>query len=144
MAKREPGFWERLREAFAGAEGRGGDMEIGELGARRATAATETVSVSPAPVTVGERVTVRYTGFLAEMPGAEVYLHYGFGPGPWRKVRDVRMDRHPDGSFVARVAAEEGGRLAFCFRDQKYRWDNNYGRDWSVEIHTGENPSPAR
>ena len=96
------------------------------------------VEVRPTPITTGQRVTVRYRGHLGQGRGSRVYLHYGFGPGPWRHVQDVPMEPAADGAWEATIQATDGGRLAFCFRDEAYRWDNNGGRDWSYEIHQGD------
>lgn len=129
----------------------GKDMEIGgELGpygreTREAQAVPafmagtgEGVSVQPVPVTSGQQLSIRYSGLLATSGAQQVILHYGYGPGEWRKVTDVPMRKDPDGTWVAGFKVEDGGRLAFCFRDNAFRWDNNNGRNWSYEIHSGD------
>jgi len=98
------------------------------------------VMVKPTPITLGQEVTIRYKGLLAKSGADRLFLHYGYGPGPWRHVTEIAMDRQPDGSWIAQIRADEPGRLNFCFRDAASNWDNNNGRDWSYEVHTGEWP----
>lgn len=97
------------------------------------------VVVSPVPITLGERVTVKYHGSLAR--AGQVYLHYGYGPADrWQSVTELPM-RKEDGSWEVTFPVAAGSRLNFCFRDEAFRWDNNGGRNWSFEVHTGERPS---
>lgn len=98
------------------------------------------VIVKPTPITLGQEVTIRYKGLLARSGATRVFLHYGYGPGPWRHVTELAMDQQPDGSWTAQIRADEPGRLNFCFRDAASNWDNNNGRDWSYEVHTGDWP----
>lgn len=95
------------------------------------------VSVNPVPITQGSMVKVEYEGILAQHGAQQVFLHYGYGPGPWRRVSEARMLPVGNGRWAATIRAEDAGRLAFCFRDNAYHWDNNGGRDWSYEIHAG-------
>ncbi len=114
------------------------ELEVAaELFPREVAETQSVVEVTPTPITTGERVTIRYRGPLGQH-GGRVYLHYGFGPGPWRQVQDVPMQPTGHGTWEATVYASDGGRLAFCFHDEANRWDNNGGRDWSYEIHQGD------
>ncbi|MBO8142871.1 MAG: carbohydrate-binding protein [Firmicutes bacterium] len=101
------------------------------------TASGDGVSVSPVPITKGQRVTVIYEGVLARQGAKAVVLHYGIGPGDWRHVRDVPMVETAPGRFEASLEVPMDGRLEFCFRDGAYNWDNNSGRNWSYIIHSG-------
>jgi len=98
------------------------------------------VKVEPVPITRYETVTVTYDGLLAKAGAQQVILHWGYGPGPWRKVQEQVMQRTPEGHWEALVTLNEGGRFSFCFRDNAYNWDNNAGRNWSYEIHDGRMP----
>jgi len=98
------------------------------------------VKVEPVPITRYDQVTVSYDGLLARAGAQQVILHWGYGPGPWRKVREQLMERKPDGRWETRVVLDDGGRFSFCFRDNAYNWDNNSGRNWSYEIHEGTIP----
>jgi len=98
------------------------------------------VTVSPVPLTLGERVTIRYKGRLAQSGASQIYLHRGYGPAhSWTSVADIPMEKS-NGSWEARFEVHDGSRLNFCFRDHAGNWDNNNGRDWSLEVHTGERP----
>ena len=98
------------------------------------------VSISPMPVTAGERVTVKYNGLLAQSGADALYLHTGFGPKDWRNVSDIPMLREKAGTWKADVELDpnETSRLNFCFRDTASNWDNNSGLNWSLEIHNGQ------
>lgn len=98
------------------------------------------VAVSPVPLTLGERVTVKYNGLLAQAGAREVFLHRGYGHSQnWKSVSDLPMKRS-DGIWEAQFEVDDGSRLNFCFKDHYENWDNNNGKNWSLEIHTGEVP----
>lgn len=97
------------------------------------------IEVSPTPITAGETVTVKYNGFLAQNGAREIILHAGYGTGDkWEPVFDVPMTRLPDGSFQADVAIDTDTQFHFCFTDGQ-SWDNNYGKNWTYEVHNGLN-----
>ncbi|HLT58869.1 MAG: hypothetical protein LOD91_07635 [Limnochordales bacterium] len=104
------------------------------------------VSVSPTPITAGQRVTVTYAGPLAQAGASGVVLHYGYGPGPWQNVQEAVMDPVGPHRFQTSIEVGDGGRrqgparLEFCFRDTAGNWDNNGGRNWSYTIHGGGGP----
>lgn len=98
------------------------------------------VVVSPVPLTLGERVTVRYNGLLAQSRAGQVYLHRGYGPAHnWQSVTDLPMERGAQG-WEVQFNADDESRLNFCFKDHIGNWDNNQGLNWSLEVHTGEQP----
>ncbi|HEY8417050.1 MAG TPA: carbohydrate-binding protein [Limnochordales bacterium] len=116
--------------AFAG-------VEVQPAAGAAAPAAGDGVSIEPMPVTGGQRVTITYEGRLARQGAKGMYLHYGYGPGPWRNVQDVAMTPAGPQRFQASIRVQDSGRLEFCFRDDNGRWDNNDGRNWSCTIHSG-------
>mgnify|MGYP001322985624 CR=1 FL=1 len=144
------GFWESLRKGLG--LDKASDLEIGEelveQGVRRGMGAAEDyqlgpddgVRVSPMPVTAQSEIAIAYSGLLAKAGATELYVHCGEGPGPWQNVRDVPMTPGPDGAWIARLTAGEGGTLEFCFHDAAGNWDNNNGVNWSVTVHAGRNP----
>lgn len=95
------------------------------------------VLVAPTPMTEGEQVTVKYSGLLAQNGAQQVFLHWGYGPGAWRDVKDQPMERVGENTFTTACELANAGRLEFCFRDAVYNWDNNRGKNWSYEIHSG-------
>lgn len=108
--------------------------------ARKDTYLTGGVSVSPMPITAGEEVTVKYNGLLAEAGADSMYLHAGFGAaGAWHSVHDIPMSQEKPGVWRAMIPLnpEETSRLNFCFKDRADNWDNNYGLNWSFDIHNG-------
>lgn len=121
--RRTPGASRRDRER----RGQELDMEV----------AGDGVSVSPMPVTEGQRVTVTYQGALAREGAGAIYLHYGYGPGPWQDVQEVAMTPVDARRYEASIQVRNAGRLEFCFRDSQGRWDNNQGRNWSCPLHSG-------
>ena len=95
------------------------------------------IDVSPTPITAGETVTVKYNGFLAENGASQITLHAGYGTGNnWEQVFSVPMDKKPDGSWETAVAVDTDSQFHFCFIDGQ-AWDNNYGNNWSYEVHSG-------
>lgn len=95
------------------------------------------VVVDPTPITSGEEITILYHGPLATEGAGQVYLHLGYGdPRSWEDVRDLRMSRTGWG-WVKTLEVTGRGHLNFCFRDDRGRWDNNEGRNWSYLIHEG-------
>lgn len=96
------------------------------------------VKVKPIPITYGERVTVLYNGILGQNPGEEVYVHTGYGRNDnWRMVKDIKMEKTRSG-WEASFTVTDDSRLNMCFKDNHNRWDNNYGKNWSFEVHNGE------
>ena len=93
------------------------------------------IAVEPTPITLGDELKIEYRGQLARSGAEPIYLHYGFGPGDWRFIQDIPMEKGEGGAWTAIVQAGEVGRFSFCFRDNAENWDNNHGRDWSYAIH---------
>ena len=98
------------------------------------------VYVSPTPITAGDRVSVKYTGMLAKAGASRLTLRMGYGHHEWSGISDIPMSKVEDGTFEAGVEIpfEQCSRLQFCFTDDAGNWDNNSGRNWSYEIHCGE------
>lgn len=98
------------------------------------------IAVSPVPLTTGERVTVKYQGLLAQSGAEQIYLRKGYGPAQnWSFVQDLPMQNN-QGVWEVQFEADDQSRLNFCFKDNAENWDNNNGKNWSLEIHSGEIP----
>ncbi len=98
------------------------------------------VYVSPTPITAGDHVTIKYTGMLAKAGANQLTLRMGYGHDVWSDVNDIPMSKVENGVFEARaeIPLEQCSRLHFCFVDGSGNWDNNSLRNWSYEIHCGE------
>ncbi len=95
------------------------------------------VMVAPLPITLGEDITIKYQGLLAQAGAEAIYLHMGYGPADnWRYIADLPLEK-TNGSWEVTFEVKDESRLNFCFRDDAGRWDNNAGRNWSLEVHTG-------
>lgn len=129
-------FWRRIREIFYGAAGEE-DQEVGAIAEVQpaATRVTDEGSVRlDGGVRVqqaGEELLIAYRGPLAQT-GRPLFLHYGYGPGAWREVRERRMVKRRDGVYeVGLPLMLAAGSLEFCFRNDIGDWDNNNGKNWS-------------
>ncbi len=98
------------------------------------------VYVSPTPIAAGDHISIKYTGMLAKAGAGWLTLRMGYGHNEWSGICDIPMSKVEDGAFEARVEipVEQCSRLQFCFADDAGNWDNNSGRNWSYEIHCGE------
>ncbi len=140
-----------LLQLFRKWMGKGGDTEAAEeiagyasKSAGQAVGTAETynlgpqsaVRLSPIPAEVRSELGIAYSGPLASQ-AEKVYVRCGEGPGDWRNVRDVPMEKDADSGewFVQVQTAEEPGTLEFCFHDGSDHWDNNNGRNWNVTVH---------
>ncbi|MBC7342106.1 MAG: carbohydrate-binding protein [Clostridia bacterium] len=111
--------------------------EQNKLEKMRAANHPDGVTVDPIPASRGEEITVLYYGPLAQNGASQLWMHTGYGPAnQWSEVKDLPMEKTGRG-WVAVVGADRGDRLNFCFHDNTGRWDNNQGRNWSLEIHEG-------
>lgn len=96
------------------------------------------VNVYPTPITLGEHVNIVYDGLLSRSGAQDVYLHAGFGfHDHWRDIKDLKMLRTGRG-WEQTLQADDATRLNFCFKDGAEHWDNNWGHNWSFEIHDGK------
>ncbi len=132
-------FLDALREALMGEKGRRQDVEIGEeLSPRRSVdmelAMEGGIYLSPTRLVQGDTMSVRYNGLLARSGAEQVFLHCGYGPGPWQRITDLPMFKNYDESWETSLTVEQNGTLEFCFRDNGDNWDNNGGRNWSYAV----------
>jgi hypothetical protein len=105
----------------------------------QATMTYSEVTVTPTPITAGEKVTVKYDGLLNSNGASKVYLHAGVGfKDNWRDITDIEMQSQNDGSWSAQLRINTTDRFNFCFKDSANNWDNNGGSNWSFEVHNGQ------
>lgn len=128
-------FWRRIREIFYGSLPDESDVEAGLLMEETAVEDGERIESGPVQVvTDTDSVTVRYRGPLARS-GRALYLHFGYGPGPWQKVKESLMEKEAEGVYTVTVPLiPVGDSFEFCFRNDLGEWDNNGGRNWSCPV----------
>jgi hypothetical protein len=96
------------------------------------------IYLDPVPITQGDEVKIKYKGHLAEAGADKVFLHAGYGHERWENVIDIPMKKTRDGSWSITVQVNEPSNFNFCFRDSAQNWDNNQGRNWSYQVHSGD------
>lgn len=96
------------------------------------------IFMEPVPITLGDEVKIKYKGLLAEAKAEKVFIHAGYG-SKWEKPVDLPMRKGRDGSWSVTLNIDEPSEFNFCFHDNAQNWDNNYGRNWSYQVHTGDN-----
>lgn len=98
------------------------------------------VFVSPLPITKGDKVTLKYNGLLSRAGATQVFAHIGYGTKDWIGVQDIPMTKEPDGTWTVdiQIAKDQISPLNVCFRDSAHNWDNNYGNNWSFQLHGGQ------
>lgn len=91
-------------------------------------------TISPVPSKVGEKCKIRYHGLLANAGADQVWLHTGYGTGPWQNIYDYRMNKVGQNEWEQTVEITREGQFNFCFKDSANNWDNNNGLNWSYTI----------
>ena len=81
-------FLDALRERLLG---RSQDVEIGEELTPRKSVDMELameggIYLSPPRGVQGDTLFIRYNGLLARSGAEQVFLHCGYGPGPWQGI----------------------------------------------------------
>lgn len=95
------------------------------------------VSVTPVPLTMGESLTIQYEGLLVQSGAKEMYAHIGYGAHDnWSEVEDLKMETK-NNTWTCQVLPMDD-RINFCFHDGANHWDNNYGKNWSLTVHSGK------
>lgn len=96
------------------------------------------VNVYPTPITLGEHINIVYEGLLFTSGAQEVYVRLGFGNHDnWHDMKEIKMLRTGRG-WEQTLQVNDPSRINFCFKDNAENWDNNYGHNWSYEVHHGK------
>jgi len=90
-------------------------------------------SISPTPSRVGDKVKISYHGLLAGAGADQVWLHTGYGEGPWQNLYDYPMKKVGN-EWEKTVEITREGQFNFCFKDNANNWDNNNGLNWSYRV----------
>jgi hypothetical protein len=91
-------------------------------------------TISPTPKHTGDQVKIKYYGLLSQSGAAQVWLHSGYGAGPWNKTYDFQMSSCDDG-WEQNVTISDKGQFNLCFKDSADHWDNNNGLNWHYQIN---------
>ncbi len=75
---------------------------------------------------------INYNGYLAQQGAESVTMVYGYG-ADWRDTDSTQMQKAESG-FEAQIKIKPYNQLNFCFRDENFNWDNNYGNNYSSDI----------
>lgn len=95
------------------------------------------IFMEPIPVTLGDELKIKYKGLLANSGSTKIYLHAGYGHA-WSPELDIPMKKTKDGGWSVTVQVDEPSSFNFCFRDDAENWDNNQGRNWTYQVHQGD------
>jgi hypothetical protein len=90
------------------------------------------VKISPAIPTVGDNISLVYSGLLAQSGAENVYAHIGFDED-WNDTRDFMMEKIPEG-FEVMIPISGKNKLNISFKDSANNWDNNSGNNYTFSI----------
>ena len=96
---------------------------------------TNEISFDEMP-TQGQEAKINYNGYLAKNGAQDVTLIYGYN-SDWRDTDAVLMNKVGNG-YETVLKIKPYDELNFCFRDEKFNWDNNYGNNFSAQIQKAE------
>ncbi len=96
---------------------------------------TNEISFDEMP-TQGQEAKINYNGYLAQNGAQDVTLIYGYN-SDWRDTDAILMNKVGNG-YETVLKIKPYDELNFCFRDEKFNWDNNYGNNFSAQIQKAE------
>lgn len=90
------------------------------------------VEVSKVPISVGDEITVKYSGLLVRSGAQQVYAHIGYG-NEWKEKALLPMEREED-IFKATIKVNHEESLNIAFKDSVDNWDNNSQNNYSFDV----------
>jgi len=90
------------------------------------------VELSKATISVGDEVTLLYSGLLAQNGADSVYAHIGYGDN-WEGKEFIPMEKDDD-VFKATIKVNLSDKLNVAFKDSVDNWDNNSQQNYSFNI----------
>lgn len=90
------------------------------------------VEVSKTPISVGDEVTLLYSGLLAKSGAEMVYAHIGYGDN-WEEKAFIPMQKDND-VFKATIKVNHPDSLNIAFKDSGENWDNNSHSNYSFKV----------
>lgn len=92
------------------------------------------VELSKATISVGDEVTLVYSGLLAKSGADSIYAHIGYGEN-WDGKEYIPMEKMED-VFKATIKVNLSDKLNIAFRDSVDNWDNNSQQNYSFNVST--------
>lgn len=90
--------------------------------------------IEPLPIVHNEIAIVTYNGFLTNFNDNRIYVYYSFGlEAEWKQGYQKKMKLIPYG-YRTSIFIDGLDILKLCFHDDQGHWDNNKGKDWTVNI----------
>jgi len=90
------------------------------------------VYIDQATLYEGNKVKLKYNGYLHKNGAEEIYVHLGFGL-LWENLTEIKMTKIND-SYEADIPLLKADSLNFCLRDNSNKWDNNSYQNYSYEV----------
>ena len=91
------------------------------------------VVFSPATPAIGDKLKVTYNGLLSKSGATDVIAHFGYG-NKWEQKKDIRMNKTLSGFETTIPIEMPANKLNFCFKDAANNWDNNSGKNYSINL----------
>jgi len=99
------------------------------------------VELSKSTISVGDEVTLFYSGLLAKSGADSVYAHIGYGDN-WEHKEFIPMEKVAD-VFRATIKVNHPDKLNIAFKDSIDNWDNNSYQNYSFNVSTKSSKSSA-
>lgn len=90
------------------------------------------VELSKATISVGDEITLLYSGLLMESGADSIYAHIGYGDN-WEGKEFIPMEKKGD-KFKATFKVNLSDKLNIAFKDSVDNWDNNSLQNYSFTI----------
>lgn len=99
------------------------------------------VELSKSTISVGDEVTLFYSGLLAKCGADSVYAHIGYGDN-WEDKSFIPMEKVED-VFRATIKVSHPEKLNIAFKDSIDNWDNNSQQNYTFNVSTKASKSSA-
>lgn len=90
------------------------------------------VELSKATISVGDEVTLLYSGLLAQNGADSIYAHIGYGDN-WEGKDFIPMEKDND-VFRVTIKVNLSDKLNIAFKDSVDNWDNNSLQNYSFDV----------
>nr|WP_010248199.1 carbohydrate-binding protein [Acetivibrio cellulolyticus] len=90
------------------------------------------VELSKSTISVGDEITLLYSGLLAQSGADSIYAHIGYGDN-WEGKEFIPMEKMED-KFKATIKVNLSDKLNVAFKDGVDNWDNNSQLNYSFNV----------